>query len=228
MPATAAISTDQADRLFWLGRYVERVYSTLRVFNQAIDRMLDHDESSYIEFCRRLSIPCCYEGPEDFVRRYLFDALNPDSIASSLSHAYDNAIVMRNFITTETMAYIQLALDSLEAGAAAESSFLETQRVSDFLLAFWGSVDDRVASLARRDLLKTGKYAERLDLMIRLDLPEYRLDALTRRLLSHTKSIRPLLNEAALKALEAEADALGMPGVKPNRQKLLAIVNELH
>ncbi len=228
MPAITAISADQADRLFWLGRYVERVYSTLRVFNRALDRMLDQNGSDYVEFCRRLSISCPYDGPEDFVRRYLFDASNPDSIASSLSHAYDNAIVMRNFITTETMAYIQLALDSLEAGGAAESAFLETQRISDFLLAFWGSVDDRVASLERRDLLKTGKYAERLDLMLRLEMPEYRIDALAHRLLSHTRSIRPLLNESAVDALEAEAAAFSRPGAQPDRQKLLALVNKLH
>lgn len=227
-PISCAISADQADRLFWLGRYVERVYSTLRVFNRALDRMLDKDGRDYEEFCRRLSIPNIYEGPEDFERRYLFDASNPDSIMSSLSHAYDNAIVMRNFITTETMAYIQLALDSLEAGAAAESAFLETQRVSDFLLAFWGSVDDRVADLERRDLLKAGKYAERLDLMIRLGVSEYRLDALAKRLLSHTRSIEPLLNPDALKGLKEAVKALEAPDAEPDRARLLALANELH
>ena len=86
MPATAAaISTDQADRLFWLGRYVERVYSTLRVFNRAIDRMLDHDESSYIEFCRRLSIYHLSErGGVVEIEFSKLSALNPDRVINLL------------------------------------------------------------------------------------------------------------------------------------------------
>ena len=34
-PMLIAISAEQADRLYWLGRYVERVFSTVRIFNQS-------------------------------------------------------------------------------------------------------------------------------------------------------------------------------------------------
>ena len=53
----SAISAEQADRLYWLGRYVERVFSTLQLFNRSIDRMLDQNDDDYIEFCERLAIP---------------------------------------------------------------------------------------------------------------------------------------------------------------------------
>lgn len=219
------ISAEQADRLYWLGRYVERVFSTLRLFNRSIDRMIDQNGDDYVEFCRRLSIPSAiYAGPEDFERRYLFDPANPDSIYSNLSRAYDNAIVLRNFITTETMAYIQLALNQLEHGAVEQSAFLETQRVADWLLAFWGSVDDRVADVERRDLMKVGKYSERLDLLIRLDFPEYAVDALLPRLLSHTRRVEALLEKPALDELRAMTDA----GAPQNRARLLKLVNHLH
>ena len=42
-PMLIAISAEQADRLYWLGRYVERVFSTVRIFNQSLDRMIDQD-----------------------------------------------------------------------------------------------------------------------------------------------------------------------------------------
>ena len=221
----SAISAEQADRLYWLGRYVERVYSTLRIFNIALDRMIDSDNESYRDFCRRLSIPDdIYRDAADFETRSLFDAGNPDSIYSNLSRAYDNAIVLRNFITTETMAYIQLALDRLEHGSAVESAFLETQRIADLLLAFWGSVDDRVTDVERRDLLKVGKYAERLDLLIRLDSQEYAIDALLVRLLSHTKRVEALLNKDALTSLRS----LSEPDLQHRRSQLLRLVNALH
>ena len=223
--AISAISAEQADRLYWLGRYVERVYSTLRIFNIALDRMIDRDPETYRDFCRRLSIPDdIYRDAADFETRYLFDAGNPDSIYSNLSRAYDNAIVLRNFITTETMAYIQLALDRLEHGSAAESAFLETQRVADLLLAFWGSVDDRVADVERRDLLKVGKYSERLDLLLRLDSQENTIEAHLVRLLAHTRRVEALLNKEAL----AELRGLSESGRMPGRAQLLHLVNALH
>lgn len=219
------ISAEQADRLYWLGRYVERVFSTLRLFNRSLDRMIDQNGDDYVDFCRRLSIPSeIYAGPEDFETRYLFDPANPDSIYANLSRAYDNAIVLRNFITTETMAYIQLALDQLQHGARADSAFLETQRVADWLLAFWGSVDDRVADVERRDLMKVGKYSERLDLLIRLDFPEYAVEALLPRLLSHTKRVEALLEKPVLEELRQMTE----PGLPQNRTRLLKLVNLLH
>lgn len=219
---TTAISAEQADRLYWLGRYVERVYSTVRLFNLSLDRMIDQNDDDYVEFCRRLSIPSdIYAGPEEFVSSYLFDDSNPDSIYSNLSRAYDNAIVLRNFITTETMAYIQLALDRLEKGGVAESAFLETQRVADLLLAFWGSVDDRVLDVERRDLLKVGKYSERLDLLIRLESQEYAVDELLVRVLAHTRRVETLLNQDALcKLRQTRGDT--------DRSVLLRLVNSLH
>lgn len=219
------ISAEQADRLYWLGRYVERVFSTLRLFNRSLDRMIDQNGDDYVDFCRRLSIPSeIYAGPEDFETRYLFDPANPDSIYANLSRAYDNAIVLRNFITTETMAYIQLALDQLQHGAREDSAFLETQRVADWLLAFWGSVDDRVADVERRDLMKVGKYSERLDLLIRLDFPEYAVEALLPRLLSHTKRVEALLEKPVLEELRQMTE----PGLPQKRTRLLKLVNLLH
>lgn len=223
--ATSAISAEQADRLYWLGRYVERVYSTVRIFNRSLDRMIDKDGDDYVEFCRRLSIPTdVYAGPEDFEACYLFDSSNPDSIYSNLSRAYDNAIVLRNFITTETMAYVQLALDRLEHGSAAESAFLETQAVLDLLLAFWGSVDDRVLDVERRDLLKVGKYSERLDMLIRLESDEYDISGLLVRLLSHTRRVEPLLNREVLEALRGFNET----GADRDYARLLKLVNSLH
>ncbi|WP_243159453.1 alpha-E domain-containing protein [Clostridium sp. SM-530-WT-3G] len=31
------ISIEQSDRLYWLGRYTERVYTTLRIFSKSFD-----------------------------------------------------------------------------------------------------------------------------------------------------------------------------------------------
>ena len=70
-PVLIAISAEQADRLYWLGRYVERVFSTVRIFNQSLDRMIDQDGEDYVAFCKRLSIPSdIYRDAADFEAKY--------------------------------------------------------------------------------------------------------------------------------------------------------------
>ena len=54
------ISLEKRDNLYWLGRYTERVYTTLNIFNKCFDRMLDSDENAYQNLCCRLDIPNIY------------------------------------------------------------------------------------------------------------------------------------------------------------------------
>ena len=222
------ISAEQADRLFWLGRYVERVYLTLKLFNNTLDAMIDEDAQSRIEdFCERLSIPSyIYAGADDFETRYLFDEANPDSLYSNLSRAYDNAIILRNFITSESLSFVQMALDRLHEGKVSQSAFLETQQVADWLLAFWGSIEETVLNPERRDLLKVGKYVEHIDLVIRLEQPYEILTRMLPRLESRVSHVSALLQTDKLQALHEIASDETV--YEANRKKALALINSLH
>ena len=108
-PMLIAISAEQADRLYWLGRYVERVFSTVRIFNQSLDRMIDQDGEDYVAFCKCLSIPSdIYRDAADFEVKYLFDATNPDSIYSNLSRAYDKVLEWLNLHTLQENRHLVL------------------------------------------------------------------------------------------------------------------------
>ena len=41
------ISVENTDRLYWLGRYTERVYSTIKIFESRFDSMIDVEEKEY-------------------------------------------------------------------------------------------------------------------------------------------------------------------------------------
>ena len=99
------ISVEHTDRLYWLGRYSERVYTTIRMFAQCYDTMIDDIEEEYDRFCHNLDIPNIYQSGEDFIERYCFDESDPNSIYSNLLRAYDNAIVLREEIGSETLSY---------------------------------------------------------------------------------------------------------------------------
>lgn len=166
------ISIEQTDRLFWLGRYTERVYTTIRLFSDKVDEMLDGQPGSYGEFCSNLDIPNIYSSDEDFQERYAFDPEDENSIISNLNRAYDNAIVLREAIGSETLSYIQLAVYEMNKAAKSAAPLLELQKVQDNLLAFWGIADDMIESENVRNIIKVGKRVERIDLFGRLRQPQ--------------------------------------------------------
>ncbi|MGN0267391.1 MAG: alpha-E domain-containing protein, partial [Lachnospiraceae bacterium] len=119
-------------------------------------------------FCKDIDIPNIYKDKEDFKKRYPFDPENPDSIISNLNRAYDNAIVLRESITSESLAFIQLAIYEMNKAAASRSPLIELMRVNDNLLAFYGIIDDQIDSENVRNIIKAGKRIERVDLYARL------------------------------------------------------------
>lgn len=176
------MTAEHADRLYWLGRYTERVYTTIKFFSSSFDRVINHDESACAEFCRQLDIPNIYTGWDDFLKRYNFDRSNPDSVAANLERVYDNAVVMRDEIGSDTICYIQMAVYALDRAAESETPYLEMQKVSDNMLAFWGITDDQIESENVRNIIKIGKRIERIDLYARLGMPREALKREIRRL----------------------------------------------
>ncbi len=164
------ISVENTDRLFWLGRYSERVYTTARLYSESFDEMLDLHTDGYGDFCKKLDIPNIYASKEDFCRRYCFDPEDENSIYSNLVRAYDNAIVLREEIGSEPLSYIQLAVYELNRARESQSPMIELQRVTDNILAFWGITDDLIESENVRNIIKVGKRIERIDLLARLHM----------------------------------------------------------
>jgi uncharacterized alpha-E superfamily protein len=164
------ISLEQTNRLYWLGRYTERVYTTIRLYSKCYDTMIDNIDENYEDFCKELEIPNIYNDKEDFNRRYPFDEADTNSIYSNLIRAYDNAIVLREEIGSETLAYIQLAIYAMNKAKISNAPLLELQNVEDNILAFWGISDDFIGDDVIRNIIKTGKRVERIDLYARLKL----------------------------------------------------------
>lgn len=134
--------------------------------------MLDGQPGSYAQFCLDLDIPNIYSSDEDFQKKYAFDKENENSIFSNLNRAYDNAIVLREAIGSETLSYIQLAIYEMNKAEHSVAPLLELQKVQDNILAFWGVADDLIASENVRNIIKVGKRVERIDLYARLKQPK--------------------------------------------------------
>lgn len=168
------LSLENTGRLYWLGRYSERVYTTVRLFSGSFDQLIDQvsEDATLIDrFCRSLEIPNIYRTGEEFFTRYCFDDQDPNSIYANLLRAYDNCVTLREEIGSETVAYIQLALYALQKAGRSSAPLVGLQKMCDNILAFWGMVDDSIDSEYVRNIIKIGKRVERLDLYARLRRP---------------------------------------------------------
>ena len=103
--------------------------------------------------------------------------------------AYDNAVVLREEIGSETLSYIQLAVYAMNIAATKEAPLLALQKVTDNIVAFWGIADDSIDDAQVRDLIKLGKRIERIDIYGRLHMKSDELKREVKRLNSRINTV---------------------------------------
>lgn len=194
------VTLSKQNRLFWLGRYSERVYATTRNMMRRLDQLIDGGPLDYQDYCRRLGIPCIYTDAEDFCRRYLFDLTDPNSVMSCADAMLGNGMELRETLTTQTLAYLEMARSAMELAGRSEAPAVELQWVLDDIMAFRGSFDDTVEAENVRNITKTGGLVERLSLMLRLGLQPQFVD----------RELRKLLNRLYKTGLAPQPDALAL------------------
>ena len=192
------VTLSKLDNLFWLGRYIERVYQSIHMYRKTYDQLIDQDTGIYKEECERMGILDDFESASDFAWRIAFDTDHPLSMITNLYRAYDNAMIMRDEITSETLAYIHLALAEMKRGKTSEAPLMELQNVEDLILAFWGCLDDKVHDEGVRNTVKVGKRIERLDILLRGKTEREDLIREMNRLMSRIDTTKLPYNRVAL------------------------------
>ena len=179
----SAISPAKADRLYWLGRYSERVCTALHILRKYYDDIVDSENSTAnFEFCTKMGIPCEYQNPREFVHKYLYDTSLNYSVINMLERVKDNAILLREEIKSESLQYLEMAINFMKRAGEDDLKLYELQYVSDVMYSFWGAVEDRIHNHKVSDLLMSGKYIERLDLYIRFEYDASRIEDVLGRL----------------------------------------------
>ena len=195
------VSLNKQNRLFWLGRYSERVYACIQMMQEQYDRLIDGDSMDYQAFCQGMGIPCPYEDGDDFCNRYLFDTQDVNSVISSVEAMLGNGMVLRETITTPTLAYLQMARNAMVQAAGSSSPGIQLQWVLDDIMAFRGSFDDSVDHERIRNITKSGVLVERISLLLRVNWHEERLGREISKLLNRLYKTNLPLNQDAVDAI---------------------------
>lgn len=199
------VTLSKQNRLYWLGRYADRVYMTVQLLMKDLDALLDGTGMDYADFCRRLGAENVYRDAEDFCRRYLFDGSQPCSAKASMEALLGNGMVLRETISTPTLSYLQMAESAMEMASRSEAPAVELQWVLDDIMAFRGSFDEAVDHEGVRNITKTGGTVERLSLMLRLGLQPERLHQEMRKLLNRLYKTDLVTDPEALQTITAYA-----------------------
>ena len=162
------VSITKTNRLFWLGRYYERVSLTLRFIMERYDEMIDTDMFDYHQYCYDLGIPDNYLDSDDFFEKYIFDVDNDFSIRNSAEQMLGNGMVLRETIGSPTLAYLQMAVYSLDELSMNKYPLgLGLQQVIDNIMAFRGSYDDFIEDDSVRNTIKCGASIELMSFCLR-------------------------------------------------------------
>ena len=177
-----ALSLSKTNRLFWMGRYSERVFTTLQYMIESYDKLLDGRQIDYIGYCKCVGIPNIYQNQHHFCSCYLFDSTNPDSVITSIIFLYDNAAALDDVVTPQMISYIDLAFNTMKEAKSVSVEAL--QSVMGNILAFRGACDSFIRDENIHNIIHSGISIERLDLYLRLDYNQDQMKTEFRQLLT--------------------------------------------
>jgi len=211
------------NRLYWLGRYNERVYTSLQHAMGLYDLAIDQPAADYRDLCERLEISGDYPDISSFLRSWLFDADNPDSIAASAASMIGNGMVLRETISSTTLSYLQMAVNALTMAAESLSPLVELQWVLDDIMAFRGSYEDFMDDETLCQIIKCGILIERLSMFLRLEIRTEDLRPEMKKLLNSLLRSRLPVSQGAQEVL---VDWL-VNGAQISREQLIESVESL-
>lgn len=162
----ALVTASKADNLFWLGRYTERVFTTLSQFFPFYDRVMD----TFRPFARALDLPEDFEDFDAFIHSFLYDEKNPDSVRSAIVYAFNNAVILRPELGSRSLQQVELAMSSIVEASeygGTDADIFKHRDIADNMLAFWGGVENSPVEPTLKSFIFVGKYLERLDLYTR-------------------------------------------------------------
>lgn len=220
------ISERIANSLYWLGRYEQRVYMTLHLLRKCYDCMIDGAPSDYDDLSKILDADRFYKHKSDFRVGMMYDETNPGSVYSSLQKAMDNAMLLRQDISSETLSYLEMSMAKIkECKEAGMENITDLQQITDWSMAFWGSAEQKMQNHKMLNLMLVGRNVENMDMLLRFNYEPSRLSLAYESIKKYTADIRHFIDEDK----EAQLDVLLLDNDYDSMEKttVLAMVNSL-
>lgn len=217
--------TVKTNRLFWLGRYTERVYQGVVNLRKIQDHILDDIPIDIADYRRKLGITSTtFSTPEDFCERFAFDRSIPESILCSADAMLGNGMVLREVLGSQTLSYIQMTVSALEEAVKSRSNDIQFQWALDDIMAFRGSYAEFIEEEAVRNTIRCGASIERLGTLLRLEADDATIIKEIKKLMTRLHKTHLEYDEAKLSLIQ---QFLSDKEERPNHFDLLESVETL-
>lgn len=202
---------------------------TLHLLRKCYDAMIDGEPEQYDTFWQRLDAGGHYQTPKEFTLGMMYDENNQASVISAQQFARDNAMMLRGFIASETLGYLEMSLALMKRlKEKNETNITELQPVTDWSMAFWGSVDERTDHRRTVVLMYLGRKVEYIDMLVRFDYPFERVQRAFRMLNHFLEGMNTIYDPAVLDLIDNMLTEENYnPGNPEYKNKLLQFLNIL-
>lgn len=135
------LTANVASNLYWLGRYLERMESTLMEIIPAFDNIIDVDKASGKKLYKRFEIDIKYKNANSFLDAAVFGE-HDANIYTLISYVRENAIISRSYIDANAFGSIIELSDTLKQANndnfVIDCSFVE--KISSRVSEVWGEL----------------------------------------------------------------------------------------
>ena len=167
-----------AEHLYWLSRYVERVENTARLINVNSELMLDFPGDKTLGW---QSIIETLDNLDIYQRRYMtfkeanvinflcYEEANPNSIKNSLIKAAYNVKETRDYLPQSATEQVNNLLNEFNRGTlkARRGQPKDLYKLIEGSQRFFGIINDNFSTGLVFEFIRLGRYIERVDMISR-------------------------------------------------------------
>lgn len=163
------LTANVASNLYWLGRYLERMESTLVETLNGFDKIIDVDKAYGKKLFKRFEIDIKYKNATDFLDEALFGE-HESNIYTLIKFVRENAIISRAYLDEHAFgSIIELALLLKQANKEhiqTDCAFIED--ISSIVSQIWGELTRKQERNNSDYFIRLGKLVEKVDFHLRL------------------------------------------------------------
>ncbi len=167
------LTANVASSLYWLGRYLQRVESTLQKMLEAYDLIIDVDSEAGSTLYKHFGIDIHYTGAMDFLNEAILGEHHAN-LVNVITNARENAIISRTNIDTnafgEIMELYALFQRAQKSSETIDYKFIDT--VQSLISEIWGATVKREHQIEGDVFFRLGKLVEELDFNCRFGSDE--------------------------------------------------------
>jgi len=164
------LTANVATNLYWLGRNIERVESTLNQILIAHDSVIDVNKDAGIKLYENFSVELNYKNSKDFLKQAIFGD-HTANLETITGNARENAIISRNQLNTEAFGEI-IALHALfqkYSNSLRETDYKLIDKALSLISEIWGEISKTQYRKVSDYFLRLGQLVEKADFNFRFD-----------------------------------------------------------